>query len=79
MGGLPMICEKLLIRNTKVRIKLTEARLKFYMLSDNPNVVSLKFVDCSLFIRTNLVAESNHQNLLRIWKGNLLNTITWKL
>ena len=56
-------CEKLLLPNTKIRIKLTRARLNFYMLSDIPNIVSLNFVDCSLFIRTNLVAESNHQNL----------------
>ena len=65
MGGLPLIfltCEKLLLPNTKVRIELTRARLNFHMLSDNPNV-SLKFVDCLLFVRTSLVAESNHQNL----------------
>ena len=55
-------CEKLLLPNTKVRIKLIRARPNFYMLSDNPNV-SLKIVDCSLFTRRILVAEPNHQYL----------------
>ena len=55
-------CEKLLLPKTKVRIKLIRARPNFYMLSDNPNV-SLKIVDCSLFTRTILVAEPNHQYL----------------
>ena len=55
-------CEKLLLPNTKVRIKLIRARPNFYMLSDNPNV-SLKIVDCSLFTRRVLVAEPNHHNL----------------
>ena len=55
-------CEKLLLPNTKVRIKLIRARPNFYMLSDNPNV-SLKIVDCSLFTRRVLVAEPNHQYL----------------
>ena len=55
-------CEKLLLPNTKVRIKLSRARPNFYMLSDNPNV-SLKIVDCSLFTRRILVAEHNHQYL----------------
>ena len=65
MGGSPLIlltCEKLLLPNTKVRIKLIRARLNFYKLSDNPNV-SLKIADCSLFTRRILVAEPNHQNL----------------
>ena len=57
-------CEKLLIPKTNVRIKLIRARPNFYMLSDNPNV-SLNIVDCSLFTRRILVAESNHQNLQR--------------
>ena len=55
-------CEKLLLPNTKVRIKLIRARPNFYMLSDNLNV-SLKIVDCSLFTRKILVAEPKHQNL----------------
>ena len=59
-------CEKLLLPNTKVRIKFFRARPKFYMLSDNPNF-SLKIVDCSLFTRRILVAEPTHQNL----QGNL--------
>ena len=54
--------EKLLLPNTKVRIKITRARPYFYMQSDNPNV-SLKIGDCSLFTRTVLVAEFNHQYL----------------
>ena len=58
-------CEKLLLPNTKVRIKLIRARTNFYMLSDNPNV-SLKIVDFSLFTRRILVAEPNHQYLQ--WK-----------
>ena len=71
-------CEKLLLPNTKVRIKLIRARPNFYMLSDNPNV-SLKIVDCSLFTRRILEAEPNHQYFNGIWKRNLLITITWKL
>ena len=55
-------CKKLLLPNTKVRIKLIRARPNFYMLSDNPNV-SLKIVGCSLFTRRILVAEPNHQYL----------------
>ena len=55
-------CEKLLLPNTKVRIKLIRARPNFYMLSDNPNI-RLKTVDCSLFNRRILVAEPNHQYL----------------
>ena len=55
-------CEKLLLPNTKARIKLIRARPIFYMLSDNPNV-SLKTIDCSLFTRRILVAEPNHQYL----------------
>ena len=41
-------CEKLLLPNTIVRIKLIRANSNFYLLSDEPNV-SLKIVDCSLF------------------------------
>ena len=55
-------CEKLLLPNTKVRIKFIRARPNFYMLSDNPNNI-LKNVDCSLFTRRILVAEPNHQYL----------------
>ena len=55
-------CEKLLLPNTKVRIKLVRARPNYYMLSDNPNV-SPKIVDCLLFTRSILVAEPNHQYL----------------
>ena len=40
--------EKLLLPNTKIRIKLIRAKPNFYLLSDNSNV-SLKVVDCSLF------------------------------
>ena len=56
------IGEKLLLPNTKVRIKLFRAGPNFYMLSDNPSV-SLKIVDFSLFTRKILVAEPNHQYL----------------
>ena len=55
-------CEKSLLPNTKVQIKLIRARPNFKMLSENPNV-NLKTVDCSLFIRRSLVAEPNHQYL----------------
>ena len=55
-------CEKLLLTNTKVRIKLFRARPNFYMLSDNPKS-SLKIVDCLLFTRKILIAEPNHQYL----------------
>ena len=55
-------CEKLLLPNTKFRIKLIRARPNFYLLSHNPNV-SLKDVDCSLFPTKILVAEPNHQYL----------------
>ena len=43
-------CEKLLLPETKTRVKLIRAGPNFYMLSDNPNV-SLKIDDCSLFTR----------------------------
>ena len=39
-------CEKLLLPNTKVRLKLIRARSNFYMISCNPHV-SLKVLDCS--------------------------------
>ena len=55
-------CEKRLLPNTKVRIKLIRARPNFYMLSDNP-IVSVKIIDCSLFTRRILLAEPNHQYL----------------
>ena len=69
MGGSPLICvlaKKLLLPNTKVRIKLIRARPNFYMLSDNPNA-SLKIVDCSLFTRRILVAEPP----INTWQWNL--------
>ena len=55
-------CEKLLLPNTKIRIKLNRSRPNFYRLSDNPNF-SLTIVDCSRFTRRTLVAETNHQYL----------------
>ena len=39
-------CDKWLLPNTIVRIRLIRATPNFYMISDNRNV-SLKFVDCS--------------------------------
>ena len=53
-------CEKLLVRNTKVRLKLIRARPNFYMISYNPHV-SLKVLDCSLFTRR--VNEVYHQTI----------------
>ena len=71
-------CEKLLLPNTKVRIKLIRARPNFFMLSDNSNV-SLKIFDFPLFTRKILVAELIINTCNGIWKENLLKTITWKL
>ena len=48
--------------NDAVRIEPNRARPNFYKMSDNPNV-SLKIVDCSLYTRSLLIAEPNHQNL----------------
>ena len=42
--------EKLLLPNTKIRLKLIRARPKFYMISYKPHV-SLRVPDCSLFTR----------------------------
>ena len=41
---------ELLYPNTKIKLRLITARLKFYKISDNPNV-SLGIVDCSLYTR----------------------------
>ena len=43
-------CEKLLLPNTKVRLRLIRARPNIYMISYNPHVF-LKVLDCSLFTR----------------------------
>ena len=53
-------CEKLLLPNTKFRLKLIRARTNFYMISYNPHV-SLKVLDCSLFTRGVVVNEVYHQ------------------
>ena len=53
MGGLLLLCflaRKLLLPKTKIRNILIPARPNFYTLSGTPNV-SLKIVDCLLFIR----------------------------
>ena len=55
-------CEKLLLPNTKVRLKLIRARPNFYMISYNPHV-SLKVLDCSLFTRRVVVNEVYHQTI----------------
>ena len=52
-------CEKLLLPNTKVRLKLICARPNFYMISYNPHV-SLKVLECSLFTRRVVVNEVYH-------------------
>ena len=49
-------CEKLLLPNTKVRLKLIRARPNFYIISYNPHV-HLKVFDCSLFTRRVVVNE----------------------
>ena len=48
-------CEKLLLPNTKVRLKLIRARPNFCMIY-NPHVY-LKVLDCSLFTRRVVVNE----------------------
>ena len=53
---------KNLLPETKARIKLVRARPKFSILSDNASI-SLKLLDCSLFTRNILVADSNNQYL----------------
>ena len=55
-------CEKLLLPNTKVRLKLIRARPKFYMISYNLHV-SPKVLDCSLFKRRVVVNEVYHQTI----------------
>ena len=55
-------CEKLLLPNTKVRLKLIRARSNFYMISYNPHV-SFKVLDCSLFTRRVDVNEVYHQTI----------------
>ena len=54
-----LTCDKLLLPNTKVRLKLIRARPNFYMISDNPHV-SMRITDCSLFTRRVVVAEQFH-------------------
>ena len=53
--------EKLLLPNTKVRLKLIRARPNFYMISYNPHV-SIKVL-CSLFTRRVVVNEVYHQTI----------------
>ena len=55
-------CEKLLLPNTKIRLKLIRARPNFYMISYNPHV-SLKVLDCSLFTRRVVLNEVNHKTI----------------
>ena len=55
-------CEKLLLSNTKVRLKLIRARPNFYMIFYNPQV-SLKVIYCFLFTRRVVVNEVNHQTI----------------
>ena len=55
-------CEKLLLPKIKVRFERNQVGPNFYMLSDNSNV-SMKIVDYSLFTRSFLEAEPNHQYL----------------
>ena len=55
-------CEKLLLPNTKVRLKLIRARPNFFMISYNPHV-HLKVFDCSLFTRRVVVNEVYRQTI----------------
>ena len=55
-------CEKFLLPNTKVRLKLIRARPNFYMISYNSHV-SLKVLDCSPFTRRLVVNEVYHQTI----------------
>ena len=55
-------CEKILLPNTKIRLKLIRARPSFYMISYNP-YVSLRVLDCSLFTRRVVVNEVYHQTI----------------
>ena len=54
--------EKLLLPNTKIRLKLIRARANFYMITYNPHV-SLKVLDCSLFTRRVGVNKVYHQTI----------------
>ena len=54
--------EKLILPNTKSRLKLIRARPNFYMISYNPQV-SLRVLDCSLFTRHVVVNEVYHQTI----------------
>ena len=54
--------EKLLLPNTKVRLKLICARPTFYIVSYNPHV-SLKVLECSLFTRRVIVNEVYRQTI----------------
>ena len=51
---------ELLYPNVKIRLRLIRARPNFYMISDNPNV-SLRIVDCSLYIRRNALKDDYHK------------------
>ena len=55
-------CEKLVLPNTKVKLKLICARPNFYMVSYNPPV-SFKALDCSPFTRRVFVNEVYHQTI----------------
>ena len=55
-------CEKLLLPNSKVRLKLICTRPTFYMISYNPRF-SLRVLDCSLFTRRVVVNEVYHQTI----------------
>ena len=55
-------CEKLLLPNTKVRLKLIRARPNFYMTFYNPHV-SVKVFDCSLITRNVVVNEVYHRTI----------------
>ena len=55
-------CEKLLLPNRKIRLKLIRARPNFYMISYNPHV-SLEILDCSLFIRRVVVNAVYRQTI----------------
>ena len=51
---------ELLYPNMKISLRLMRARLKFYMISDNPNV-SLEIVDCSLYSRRIALKDAYHK------------------
>ena len=54
--------EKLLLPNTKVRLKFIRARPNFCMISYNPQV-SLNVLDCSLFTGRAVVNDAYHQTI----------------